>query len=85
MPDRLSATFEKLRATNQKAFVAYVAAGDPDFDHSLEIMKTLADLGSDIIELGLPFSDPLADGIVNQLAAEHPACARPHPQLPRNS
>ena len=70
MPDRLSATFEKLRATNQKAFVAYVAAGDPDFDHSLEIMKTLADLGSDIIELGLPFSDPLADGIVNQLAAD---------------
>jgi tryptophan synthase alpha chain len=70
MPDRLSATFAKLRAANQKAFVAYIAAGDPDFDKSLEIMKTLADLGSDIIELGLPFSDPLADGIVNQLAAD---------------
>ncbi len=70
MPDRLSATFEKLRKSKQKAFVAYVAAGDPDFEKSLDIMKTLADLGSDIIELGLPFSDPLADGIVNQLAAD---------------
>jgi tryptophan synthase alpha chain len=70
MPDRLSATFKKLRETHKKAFVAYVAAGDPDFDKSLEVIKTLADLGSDIIELGLPFSDPLADGIVNQLAAD---------------
>ncbi len=70
MSDRLSATFEKLRAAHQKAFVAYIAAGDPDFDKSLEVMKALADLGSDIIELGLPFSDPLADGIVNQMAAD---------------
>ena len=70
MSDRLSATFQKLRESNQKAFVAYVAAGDPDFDKSLEIIKTLAELGADIIELGLPFSDPLADGIVNQLAAD---------------
>jgi tryptophan synthase alpha chain len=70
MTDRLSATFEKLRASHQKAFVAYIAAGDPDFDKSLEIMKSLADVGADIIELGLPFSDPLADGIVNQMAAD---------------
>jgi tryptophan synthase alpha chain len=70
MTDRLSDTFQQLRAANQKAFVAYIAAGDPDFDRSLEIMKALADLGADIIELGLPFSDPLADGIVNQMAAE---------------
>ena len=70
MPDRISTTFENLRAAGQKAFVAYIAAGDPDFDTSLEIMKTLADLGADIIELGLPFSDPLADGIVNQMAAD---------------
>lgn len=70
MPDRLSATFQKLRETHKKAFVAYVAAGDPDFDKSLEVIQTLADLGADIIELGLPFSDPLADGIVNQMAAD---------------
>jgi tryptophan synthase alpha chain len=70
MPDRLSTTFQQLRTKNQKAFVAYIAAGDPDFDKSLAIMKTLADVGADIIELGLPFSDPLADGIVNQMAAD---------------
>lgn len=70
MPDRLASTFQRLRANNQKAFIAYIAAGDPDFNRSLEIMHTLAGIGADIIELGLPFSDPLADGIVNQMAAE---------------
>jgi tryptophan synthase alpha chain len=70
MPDRLTDCFTQLRAAGKKAFIAYVAAGDPDFDRSLEIMRRLADIGADIIELGLPFSDPLADGIVNQLAAE---------------
>ncbi len=67
---RLAATFQQLRAARKSAFVAYIAAGDPNFDASLAIMHTLADIGADIIELGLPFSDPLADGIVNQLAAE---------------
>jgi tryptophan synthase alpha chain len=70
MSDRLARTFQSLREKNQKAFVAYIAAGDPNFDSSLEVMKSLADTGADIIELGLPFSDPLADGIVNQMAAE---------------
>ncbi|MFZ9941406.1 MAG: tryptophan synthase subunit alpha [Luteolibacter sp.] len=70
MSDRIAHTFQSLREKNQKAFVAYIAAGDPNFDSSLEIMKSLADAGTDIIELGLPFSDPLADGIVNQMAAE---------------
>lgn len=70
MSNRIDSTFARLRAAKQKAFVAYVAAGDPNFDTSLEIIQTLADAGADIIELGLPFSDPLADGIVNQLAAD---------------
>ena len=70
MSNRIDSTFARLRESRQKAFVAYVAAGDPDFETSLEIIKALADAGADIIELGLPFSDPLADGIVNQLAAE---------------
>lgn len=70
MPDRLSTTFSTLRAQGKKAFIAYIAAGDPDFERSLEVMKSLADLGADVIELGLPFSDPLADGIVNQMAAD---------------
>ncbi|MEI6674144.1 MAG: tryptophan synthase subunit alpha [Verrucomicrobiota bacterium] len=70
MPNRIDTTFARLREAQQKAFVAYVAAGDPDFARSLEVIRALADCGADIIELGLPFSDPLADGIVNQLAAE---------------
>ena len=70
MPNRIDSLFSTLADTGRKAFVAYVAAGDPDFDRSLEIIRTLADAGADIIELGLPFSDPLADGIVNQMAAE---------------
>lgn len=70
MSNRIDTTFSRLRESGGKAFVAYVAAGDPDFDTSLEIIRTLADAGADVIELGLPFSDPLADGIVNQMAAE---------------
>lgn len=70
MSNRIDSTFARLRESNQTAFVAYVAAGDPDFEASLEIIKGLADAGADIIELGLPFSDPLADGIVNQMAAD---------------
>ena len=70
MSNRIDTTFARLREAGQTAFIAYVAAGDPDFEHSLAIIKTLADCGADVIELGLPFSDPLADGIVNQLAAE---------------
>lgn len=67
--NRLDTTFEQLRNEGKKAFVAYVAAGDPDEGRSLKIMQALADAGADVIELGLPFSDPLADGIVNQMAA----------------
>ena len=60
----------KLSASNEAAFVAYVCAGDPCIESSLEVIRALADSGADIIELGVPFSDPQADGIVNQLAAE---------------
>lgn len=67
---RIDDTFSTLRSQGKKAFIAYIAAGDPSFDFSLEIMHSLAEVGADIIELGLPFSDPLADGIVNQMAAE---------------
>jgi tryptophan synthase alpha chain len=69
MSNRIDATFAKLHADGKKAFVAYVSAGDPDLERSLEILIALADAGADIIELGIPFSDPLADGIVNQMAA----------------
>ncbi|MFM2170613.1 MAG: hypothetical protein RI957_842 [Verrucomicrobiota bacterium] len=68
--NRITRTFDRLREQGKKAFVAYVAAGDPDYARSLEILRGLADAGADVLELGLPFSDPLADGVVNQMAAE---------------
>ncbi|MBT8037256.1 MAG: tryptophan synthase subunit alpha [Verrucomicrobiae bacterium] len=70
MSNRIDTTFQRLRDNNAAAFVAYVCAGDPNLDASLETVRALADAGADIIELGVPFSDPQADGIVNQLAAE---------------
>lgn len=70
MSNRIDTTFEALKSRSEVAFVAYVCAGDPDFSKSLEIIRSIADAGADIIELGVPFSDPQADGIVNQLAAE---------------
>ena len=70
MTDRLHSTFSRLRADGKKAFVAYIAAGDPSQDATLENVKTLEACGVDVVELGLPFSDPLADGIVNQMAAQ---------------
>lgn len=70
MSDRLAATFARLRQHQQAAFVAYIGAGDPSLEHSLEVMRALEEAGVDVIELGVPFSDPLADGIVNQMAAQ---------------
>jgi tryptophan synthase alpha chain len=70
MSNRIDTTFQRLRNNSEAAFVAYVCAGDPNYDASLATVRALADAGADIIELGVPFSDPQADGIVNQLAAE---------------
>ncbi|MGB0662109.1 MAG: tryptophan synthase subunit alpha [Mangrovicoccus sp.] len=67
---RIDDQFAKLRAEGRKAFVAYVMAGDPDFDTSLELVKGLPGAGVDIIELGLPFTDPMADGATIQLAGQ---------------
>jgi tryptophan synthase alpha chain len=67
---RLAETFARVRAEQRAAFVGYVCAGDPDFDTSLSICRTLLRHGVDILELGVPFSDPLADGPTNQLAAQ---------------
>ncbi|MFC3614351.1 tryptophan synthase subunit alpha [Lutimaribacter marinistellae] len=67
---RIDAKFAALKSDNKKAFVAYVMAGDPDFDTSLEVVKGLPGAGVDIIELGLPFTDPMADGPTIQLAGQ---------------
>ena len=69
MASRLDTTFAALRQSGRKAFVAYICAGDPSLDETVENVKTLEACGVDVIELGLPFYDPLADGIVNQMAA----------------
>lgn len=67
---RIDAKFADLKAKGKKAFVSYVMAGDPDFDRSLEIVRGLPSAGVDIIELGLPFTDPMADGPTIQLAGQ---------------
>lgn len=67
---RLAQAFARARAQNRAAFVAYLCAGDPDFDTSLAACRALISSGIDILELGVPFSDPLADGLTNQLAAQ---------------
>ena len=67
---RIQQTFARARAENRAAFVAYVCAGDPDFNTSVEVCRALLANGVDILELGVPFSDPLADGLTNQLAAQ---------------
>ncbi|MGI9241163.1 MAG: tryptophan synthase subunit alpha [Verrucomicrobiales bacterium] len=68
--NRIDQTFAALNAQGKTAFVAYISAGDPDIDRSLEVAHALVRAGADVIELGVPFSDPLADGIVNQMAAQ---------------
>lgn len=62
-------TFEKLKALNKKAFIPYIMAGDPDINTTAERVRMLERCGADIIELGVPFSDPLADGPTIQKAA----------------
>lgn len=67
---RIDDKFADLNAAGKKAFVSYIMAGDPDYDTALEVMKGLPDAGVDIIELGLPFTDPMADGPTIQLAGQ---------------
>ena len=67
---RIDAKFAELKANGEKAFVTYVMAGDPNYDTSLEVVKGLPAAGVDIIELGLPFTDPMADGPTIQLAGQ---------------
>jgi len=67
---RLNATFEHLKAQNKTALVPYIMCGDPDFDTTVRLMHALVNSGCNIIELGVPFSDPMADGPVIQAAAE---------------
>jgi tryptophan synthase alpha chain len=68
--DRIAQAFARTGREKRAAFVAYLCAGDPDFDTSLLACRAVLDAGADVLELGVPFSDPLADGLTNQLAAQ---------------
>ena len=68
--NRIDRKFRELRAQGQKAFVAYITAGDPHPERTPDLVWALERAGADVVELGVPFSDPLADGVVNQLSAQ---------------
>jgi len=68
MPSRIDATFARARSENRAVLVTYVMAGDPDPETSLEVLKALPGAGADILEFGLPFTDPMADGPAIQAA-----------------
>jgi tryptophan synthase alpha chain len=69
-PTRISKRFAELRASGELGIIAYITAGDPMLDATLKFALALADAGADVIELGVPFSDPLADGPTIQRASE---------------
>ncbi|NRP87015.1 Tryptophan synthase alpha chain [Ensifer adhaerens] len=70
MTTRMDKRFAALKAEGRPALVTYFMGGDPDYDTSLGIMKALPEAGADVIELGMPFSDPMADGPAIQLAGQ---------------
>jgi tryptophan synthase alpha chain len=69
MQNRIDRTFADLRAAGKKALIAYISAGDPNLEATRDLAWAFEKAGVDILELGVPFSDPLADGVANQLAA----------------
>ena len=68
--NRIEERFRRLRAEGRKGLVVYIGAGDPDLEATRRLALAFDEAGVDVVELGVPFSDPLADGIVNQLAAQ---------------
>ncbi len=67
---RLDETFAKVKAQGRAAFVTFVTAGDPDYETSLALLRQLPAAGADVIELGMPFSDPMADGPAIQASSQ---------------
>ena len=67
---RIKSTFERLSSEGRKALIPFITAGDPDAQLTLALLHTLVDAGADVIELGVPFSDPMADGPTIQRASE---------------
>lgn len=73
--NRIATTFEQAQAAGRKVLIPYVTAGDPDLATTLALMNAMVERGADIIELGVPFSDPMADGPVIQAACERALAA----------
>lgn len=73
--NRIDQAFARLKAAREKGFIAYISAGDPDLARTLTLATALEEAGADLLELGVPFSDPLADGTVNQAAASRALAA----------
>jgi len=67
---RITGTFERLKQENRVALIGFIMAGDPDFEQSFEIVSAACDAGFDVLELGIPFFDPIADGPVIQRATQ---------------
>jgi len=68
--NRIVERFDRLKHSGQKGFIVYIGAGDPDLEATRRLALAFDRAGVDVLELGVPFSDPLADGVVNQLAAQ---------------
>lgn len=68
--NRIDACFQNLQSARRKALITYIVAGDPSLDKAVDLVLALENAGADLIELGIPFSDPLADGLVNQLGCQ---------------
>src|SRR4051812_20979728 len=72
---RIAETFARLRREGRPGLVTYTTAGDPDLTRSADILRALVRAGADVLEVGVPFSDPLADGPVIQRATERALAA----------
>src|SRR6266513_1516195 len=68
--NRIEERFARLKREGQKGFIVYIGAGDPNLEATRQLALAFERVGVDVLELGVPFSDPLADGLVNQLAAQ---------------
>src|SRR5580692_12124045 len=68
--NRIEECFARLKKDGQKGFIVYIGAGDPNLEMTRRLALAFDKIGVDILELGVPFSEPLADGLVNQLAAQ---------------
>lgn len=79
-PTRLARRLQALKAEGRKALITYICAGDPDLDTTFDLVQALAAAGADVVELGVPFSDPLADGPVIQAASQRALAAGTTPR-----